>query len=94
MCFIENGQLGNLQICCARNYSGNNFYDFLISINSILQIVLGCIGLFGNLMCLVVFSQKLTLKCFHHLMMGLAVFDSLYILMAILLFGIPTVYIE
>ena len=45
-------------------------------------------------MCLIVFSQKLTMKCFHYLMLWLAIFDSVYILMAILLFGIPTVYIE
>ena len=58
------------------------------------QILFGCIGLFGNLMCLIVFSQKLTMKCFHYLMLWLAIFDSVYIIMAILLFGIPTVYIE
>ena len=58
-----------------------------------MQIVFGCIGVSGNIGCWVVFSRR-SLKCFHHLMLCLAVFDSLYILMAILLFGVPAVYTE
>ena len=41
-----------------------------------------------------IFSQKSSIKCFHYLMLWLAVFDSLYILNSVLLFGIPALYAE
>ena len=50
--------------------------------------MVGCLGLVGNMLCVQTFAQKSPLKCFHHLMLSLAVFDSLYILMAIFLFGL------
>ena len=50
--------------------------------------MVGCLGLVGNMLCVQTFAQKSPLKCFHHLMLSLAGFDSLYILMAILLFGL------
>ena len=52
----------------------------------------GAIGCVGNLMCIIIFAQKFAQKSFHHLMLCLAIFDLLYILMAILLFGLPTLY--
>ena len=58
-----------------------------------IQILFGCIGLVGNVLCWVKFSRR-SLACFHHLMLSLAVFDSLYIIMAILLFGVPALYVE
>ena len=58
----------------------------------ILQVMFGAIGCIGNLMCIITFSQKLAQKSFHHLMLCLAIFDLLYILMSIMLFGLPTLY--
>ena len=53
------------------------------------QVMFGLIGCLGNLLCIITFSQKIAQKSFHHLMLVLAIFDLLYILMAIMLFGLP-----
>ena len=58
-----------------------------------IQILFGSIGLLGNLLCWLKFSRR-SLACFHHLMLSLAVFDSLYIITAMLLFGVPAIYAE
>ena len=56
--------------------------------------IFGAIGCVGNLMCIIIFSQKFAQKSFHHLMLSLAIFDLLYVLMSIMLFGLPTLYPE
>ena len=59
-----------------------------------LQVLFGAIGCVGNIMCIIIFSQKIVQKSFHHLMLSLAIFDLLYILTSIMLFGLPTLYPE
>eukprot|EP00092_Neocalanus_flemingeri_P002178 GFUD01002318.1.p1 GENE.GFUD01002318.1~~GFUD01002318.1.p1 ORF type:complete len:248 (-),score=47.87 GFUD01002318.1:746-1489(-) len=61
-------------------------------VEGVLLVMFGVIGCVGNLMCIIIFSQKIAQKSFHHLMLVLAIFDLLYILMAIMLFGLPTLY--
>ena len=56
--------------------------------------VLGCVGCVGNLACIVVFASKRSGSCFHRLMASLAAADTLYITMAVLLFGLPVLYPE
>ena len=58
------------------------------------QVIFGVLGCAGNIICIVIFSQKIVQKSFHHLMLSLAIFDILYILMAIMLFGLPTLHPE
>ena len=58
------------------------------------QVLFGLLGVIGNLLCIIIFTQKIAQKSFHHLMLCLAIFDLLYILMSIMLFGLPTLYPE
>jgi len=67
-------------------------FQFLVE--GVLLILFGLIGTLGNISCIVIFSQKSSIKCFHYLMLWLAIFDSLYILNSVLLFGIPTLYAD
>jgi len=63
-------------------------------VEGVLLVIFGAIGCVGNLMCIIIFSQKFAQKSFHHLMLSLAIFDLLYVLMSIMLFGLPTLYPE
>jgi len=72
------------------SWSNHDYFKFIVE--GILLVFFGGIGLLGNLSCIVIFIQKKTLKCFHFLMLWLALFDSLYIINSILLFGIPSLY--
>ena len=68
-------------------------FRVLCNCSDTIKIVFGSIGLLGNLLCWLKFSRR-SLACFHHLMLSLAVFDSLYIITAMLLFGVPALYVE
>ena len=70
--------------------SSLDMFKFLVE--GILMVTIGSMGLFGNLLCILIFSRERAQKSFHHLMVFLAIFDLLYILMALLLFGVPEVY--
>ena len=67
-----------------------DMFKFLVE--GILMVAIGSMGLLGNLLCILIFSRERAQKSFHHLMVFLAIFDLLYILMALLLFGVPEVY--
>ena len=46
----------------------------------------------GNILCVFIFSRESLQRSFHHLMVTLAMFDILYIVMALLLFCLPELY--
>ena len=55
-----------------------------------LQVIIGILGLIGNLSCLVYFSLcSIVKRNFHRLMLASAIFDFFYILSAIFLFSTP-----
>ena len=54
-----------------------------------LQIIIGCFGIFGNSFAIFLFSQKKFQKNFHLLMMCLASSDLLYLVLAMVMFGLP-----
>lgn len=66
--------------------------NFQFTVEGILLLSFGSLGILGNISCIIIFSYKSSLKSFHYLMLWLAIFDSLYILCSIFLFGIPTIY--
>ena len=53
------------------------------------QVFIFTIGLVGNSLCVLLFSLRCTRRNFHHLMMGLAVYDMIYLSCALILFTIP-----
>ena len=58
-------------------------------IEGILLLVVGIIGLFGNTVCIIMFSRlKLQLK-FHRLMILLFVYENIYLLFTLLVFSVP-----
>eukprot|EP00090_Calanus_glacialis_P041104 TRINITY_DN7219_c0_g1_i6.p1 TRINITY_DN7219_c0_g1~~TRINITY_DN7219_c0_g1_i6.p1 ORF type:complete len:353 (-),score=61.97 TRINITY_DN7219_c0_g1_i6:158-1171(-) len=65
---------------------------FRYLVEGVFLVMFGVIGCIGNLLCIIIFTQKIAQKSFHHLMLCLAIFDLLYILMSIMLFGLPTLY--
>ena len=65
-------------------------FNFIVE--GILLVAIGLFGIIGNIWGIAVFSK--TQKCFHNLMLALAIFDLLYILATVLLFGLPAIYPE
>ena len=49
----------------------------------------GLVGLVGNVMAILIFSRQLVQRNFHALMVTLSVFDSLYIVVSVLVFAAP-----
>ena len=70
----------------------NSLDLFKFLVEGILMVTIGSMGLLGNLLCILIFSRERAQKSFHHLMVFLAIFDLLYIIMALLLFGLPEIY--
>ena len=58
-------------------------------IEGILLLVVGIIGLFGNTVCIIMFSRlRLQLK-FHRLMILLFVYENIYLMFTLLVFSVP-----
>ena len=54
-----------------------------------LQVLVGLLGLIGNSLAIFWFSRKKIQRNFHQLMFTLAIYDMLYIIMAIIIFALP-----
>ena len=54
------------------------------------QVLIGLFGVIGN-MCLISWFAKKT-KNFHHLMLALSCYDTLYILANVIIFGLPNIF--
>ncbi|XP_040565534.1 FMRFamide receptor [Lepeophtheirus salmonis] len=69
-----------------------------ITVSFILQgvclITIGCFGIIGNILsAIVLFRSKSEKKSFRVLLIGLSFYDTLYIIMSLMLFGLPEVWI-
>jgi len=74
--------------------TGNKTYDlelFRFVVEGIALVLVGVLGIIGNICCIFWFSQKVVQKNFHQLMLSLAVCDLLYVLLSIALFGLPNI---
>ena len=63
----------------------------------VLLMAVGILGLIGNVSAIILFSRLENQLKFHQLMMTLSVFDTLYVVVSILLFAMPQLskgYIE
>ena len=60
--------------------------------DSSFQLFVGVFGVVGNTSGIIWFSRKLIQKNFHQLMLSLALCDLLYVLLNILLFGVPSIF--
>jgi len=69
-----------------------SYFEQSFTVEGILLILFGSLGILGNITCIIIFALKSSPKSFHYLMLWLAIFDSLYIVSSLMLFGIPTVY--
>ncbi len=58
-------------------------------VEGVLLLVIGMVGIVGNVTAIIVFAREKLQKNFHALMLSLAAFDLAYILASILLFSIP-----
>ena len=56
------------------------------------QAGLGILGISGNLLGILVFSYKKFQKHFYTLMITNAIYDLIYLIMAIMLFALPTLF--
>jgi len=66
--------------------------DFRFAVEGIGLLLVGIFGVVGNTSGIIWFSRKLIQKNFHQLMLSLALCDLLYVLLNIVLFGIPSVF--
>ena len=54
-----------------------------------LQLITGCFGIDGNTFAIYLFSRKQFQKNFHLLLMCLASYDLVYLVLAMVMFGLP-----
>ena len=64
-----------------------SFYEVLISS---FQVLIGTAGVLGNIFLIIWFNNKT--NNFHQLMSVLAICDIFYIIMSILIFGLPNIF--
>ncbi|XP_023324623.1 FMRFamide receptor [Eurytemora carolleeae] len=68
------------------------YFTFHFLVDGILLVAVGLLGVVGNIFCIVWFSRKLVQRAFHQLMLTLAVFDLLYVVISLILFGVPGLF--
>ena len=59
---------------------------------TVLIIVFGFVGILGNCLLIGLFFKKDTKVNFHKLMIGLAIYDVIYILLSIIMFSVPEIF--
>ena len=65
----------------------------MFSLNCIyFQVFVGVVGMIGNSLAIFWFSRKKIQKNFHQLMLTLAIYDFIYIILALTIFGLPNLY--
>ena len=57
-----------------------------------LQVIVGLLGMVGNSMAIYWFSRKKIQRNFHQLMFTLAIYDMFYIVISLIIFGLPNLY--
>ena len=62
---------------------------FAFCVEGIFLLIIGILGIIGNVMAIVVFARHTLQKNFHALMLSLSAFDLIYITASILIFSIP-----
>ncbi|XP_060526784.1 FMRFamide receptor [Cylas formicarius] len=67
-----------------------NFFRFVT--NGILLNVIGCFGILGNLISMIILSRPQMRSSINYLLIGLARIDTVLIITSILLFGLPGIY--
>ena len=58
----------------------------------VLLIIIGCLGIVGNLCIIGIFTRLRNRQIFHRLMIMLASFDTLYILFSFFIFSLPSIF--
>ncbi|CAH0559345.1 unnamed protein product [Brassicogethes aeneus] len=66
------------------------FYRFVT--NGILLNFLGCLGILGNIISMIILSRPQMRSSINYLLIGLALSDTLLIITSILLFGLPGIF--
>ena len=56
------------------------------------QSSVGILGIFGDLLAILVFSCKKFQRQFYTLLITIAIYDLIYLVMAIMLFALPTLF--
>ena len=54
--------------------------------------LVGLIGLLGNSLAIFWFYKKMFQRNFHQLMLTLAIYDIIYVILAIFIFALPNLY--
>ena len=62
---------------------------FAFCVEGIFLLIIGILGIIGNVVAIVVFARHTLQKNFHALMLSLSAFDLIYITASILIFSIP-----
>jgi hypothetical protein len=65
-------------------------YEFVT--NGVLLNVIGILGIFGNIISMIILSRPQMKSSINYLLIGLARCDTVLIITSVLLFGIPAIY--
>ncbi|CRK97175.1 CLUMA_CG010576, isoform A [Clunio marinus] len=75
---------------CGEADSDNELFEFWS--NGILLNVVGVLGIFGNILSMIILSRPQMRSSINYLLIGLARCDTILILTSMLLFGVPAIY--
>ena len=60
-------------------------------LEQVLLIIIGCLGIIGNLCIIIIFTRLRNRQTFHRLMIMLATFDTFYIIFSFFIFSLPSI---
>jgi len=72
------------------NEESKSITEFVLE--RVLLIIIGCLGIIGNLCIIGIFTRLRNRQTFHRLMILLATFDTLYILFSFFIFSLPSIF--
>ena len=84
--------LCNMEIFSQQSLSSNSRYRFCKNLYfaTLCQVTIGILGLLGNISLICWFAKKT--RNFHHLMLVLSFYDTIYILANVSIFGLPNIF--
>ncbi|KAH0564590.1 FMRFamide receptor-like [Cotesia glomerata] len=87
---IPNKTIGNLTLECKTELSDGALFEFIT--NGILLNLVGVFGLFGNIISMIILSRPQMKSSINYLLIGLARCDTILIITAVLIHGLPAIY--
>lgn len=89
--YLQNDTDDNVPMECYRKINATSLFDFIVY--GVLINFVGLFGILGNTISMIVLSRPQMKSSINYLLIGLASCDTLLIIISILIFGLPSIYV-